>query len=656
MRILLSISLVLFGNALLAQTPKQWESYGDKSKEEGDHYGAAIYYHKAVVIDEDNPALWLKYGMELKAYNDYDRAEEAFQAAWDKHLLMDQQVSQFWLATMQKHNGHYRKAFVNFDDFYQNYPNRTSFLVQKAKQEAISCRWAMSHQTDSSNFKLENVEDAVSSEYSEFSPYLMPDRSLLFTSLRFQKKSNGQELMKEDEDQKIWLYKALWKDSAWEEVVAFDTVLNPEHQNFGNACPSPDGKRMYYSLCDDHFNCSIWKAELAADGSWGNAEPLNTMVNEAGSNNTQAQAVEIDGKEILFFSSNRLRGRGGMDIWYSTYDERRKAFSKPRNMGKNVNTSGDEICPFWLADSNHLYFSSDWHEGYGGFDVFMTKGTLNSLYRPKNMGLGINTSANDLYFKRFSEQGLSFLTSNRKGSISLKGQTCCNDIYMAKEIPIEKVEVVKEPDPVVLKEEKLEEELEVVKDLLPLSLYFHNDQPNPRSWSTTTDLSYKEAFGDYHSMLEEYVTANRHIAKHHETDSMVEATRLFFKEDVEGGINKLDQVMEMVKHQLTSGHQIELTIKGFASPLARSDYNHNLTERRIMSLVNYFERYDDGFFMKYISAAEGKAQLILKEEPFGESTAATHISDDRDDHRRSVYGLTAAKERRIEIIRINQLR
>jgi tetratricopeptide (TPR) repeat protein len=651
-----SIILCLLSLGGWAQTPQQWESYGDKSVEDGDHYGASLYYKKSLVIDEENPALWLKYGYALKAYNDYEKAEEAFQAAWDKHLLPEQQIAQYWLAEMQMSNGRYRKAYVNFDEFYGSYINPSSFYVRKANQRAQACRWAMSNRSDSSDFEVKNIESGISTEHSEFSPYLMEDGSLLFTSLRFEGKSAGRELKKEEDDQRIWLYKAMWKDSGWTETLTMDTALNPNGLHFGNACPSPNSRRMYYSLCDDEFNCMIWKAELDERGNWYKVEPLNEMVNETGSSNSQPHAAMVKGREILFFTSDRLRGRGGMDIWYSAYNQTRKAFSRPKNMGKNVNTPGDEISPFWLSDSSHLYFSSDWHFGYGGFDIFMTKGVLNSLYQPVNMGLGINSPANDFYFKRFPKQEKAFLASNREGGISLKGQTCCNDIYLAKYIPPEPVkEVVKEePKEVLITEEVLEEELEEVQDLLPLSLYFHNDQPNPHSWSTSTDLSYKEAFGDYLNLLDDYLSANRHIAKRHQADSLVSETQKFFEEQVKGGLEQLDHVMEMLKHQLSNGHHIELTIKGFASPLAKSEYNHNLTERRIASLINYIERYDKGWFLDYIKLEGEGGKLVLKEEPFGETQAGGHISDDHTDHRRSIYGLQAARERRIEIIRITE--
>ena len=93
---------------------------------------------------------------------------------------------------------------------------------------------------------------------------------------------------------------------------------------------------------------------------------------------------------------------------------------------------------------------------------------------------------------------------------------------------------------------------------------------------------------------------------------------------------------------------VEITIKGFASPLNDSFYNDNLSKRRIMSLDNYLKQYDNGNLNKYIK----NGQLIIKHEAYGESEASTNISDNLNDLRNSVYSPAAALERKIKIIAV----
>jgi hypothetical protein len=91
-------------------------------------------------------------------------------------------------------------------------------------------------------------------------------------------------------------------------------------------------------------------------------------------------------------------------------------------------------------------------------------------------------------------------------------------------------------------------------------------------------------------------------------------------------------------------------IRGFASPLTKTEYNVNLTMRRIQSLVNHLEMVNGGVFKPYIDGtAKNGGRLTFERLPFGEYAANQSISDDRLDMQNSVYAPAAALERRIEV-------
>jgi hypothetical protein len=99
--------------------------------------------------------------------------------------------------------------------------------------------------------------------------------------------------------------------------------------------------------------------------------------------------------------------------------------------------------------------------------------------------------------------------------------------------------------------------------------------------------------------------------------------------------------------------KVVITIKGFCSPLASTDYNINLAKRRIVSLRNYFSEYANGIFLNYINntnADEGSITFI--DEQIGELKARANVSDDYYDTKNSVYSPAAALERKIQIIAI----
>jgi hypothetical protein len=127
----------------------------------------------------------------------------------------------------------------------------------------------------------------------------------------------------------------------------------------------------------------------------------------------------------------------------------------------------------------------------------------------------------------------------------------------------------------------------------------------------------------------------------------------FFKNVVDKGARDLVMLTEMIKKELDSGATVTLRVKGFASPVAKTDYNVNLTRRRISSLINFYNEYNGGELKKYISGtATNGGKLNFTFIPFGEY-AANKISDDVKDQSNSVFSREAGEERKIQIENIS---
>ncbi len=78
--------------------------------------------------------------------------------------------------------------------------------------------------------------------------------------------------------------------------------------------------------------------------------------------------------DTMVFASNRKRGEGGYDLYYTTYDESSKSWSKPRHFPYPINTKADEFRPsvYWIYGyKNYLmFFSSNRAGGSGGYDLY----------------------------------------------------------------------------------------------------------------------------------------------------------------------------------------------------------------------------------------------------------------------------------------------
>jgi len=97
------------------------------------------------------------------------------------------------------------------------------------------------------------------------------------------------------------------------------------------------------------------------------------------------------------------------------------------NLGQKINTEGQEMFPF-IGAKNNLYFSSDSQMGLGGLDVFFTKEVDGKWASVRNVGIPVNSNADDFAFSMNESSGEGFVSSNRSGG---KGS---DDIYSIKRL------------------------------------------------------------------------------------------------------------------------------------------------------------------------------------------------------------------------------
>ncbi len=148
----------------------------------------------------------------------------------------------------------------------------------------------------------------------------------------------------------------------------------------------------------------IYTAQVSDAGNWERerAMPFSAEWNDG------IPALSSAGDRVIF-ASDRPGGYGGFDLYVSYRTA--GGWSAPVNLGPEVNTPGDELFPY--LDGNVLYFASDWHPGFGGFDIFRTEQQNGKWSRPTNMGPEINSSYDDYAFTYRLRDGKAFFVSNR---------------------------------------------------------------------------------------------------------------------------------------------------------------------------------------------------------------------------------------------------
>lgn len=198
-----------------------------------------------------------------------------------------------------------------------------------------------------------------------------------------------------------------------------------------NAVFTKDGKTMYFTRNnskngrrrknDDKIsNLQIFKAELI-NGKWKNVTSL-----PFNSSNYSVEHPALNADEtVLYFASDMPGSLGSFDIY--SVNINKGAFDTPKNLGPTINTDKREQFPF-VSDDNKLYFSSEGHLGYGSLDVFVSEINGKEYSKPVNIGLPLNSNADDFAFNIDSNTKEGYFASNREGG---KGS---DDIYQFKEI------------------------------------------------------------------------------------------------------------------------------------------------------------------------------------------------------------------------------
>lgn len=636
--LLIAIAM-LCANIALAQNNIE---AGDEAFRIG-YYKTAADYYRAEYRKTGDANVAYKLAEAYRLSNDYVRALRYYSIVESSAVAALHPACDYFLASMHRMSGNADSALM----FYQRYLKTANNeeLEQRARQEARACQWVLDSLAVGGDYRLTHLGKNVNTEYSESGAVQAGDSLLLFSSMRELSKPGSKDAIYSDLVL-MQIFQSTFSGSEPDKAVLNDWGLNSKEKHSCNIALDPLHQNVYFTICntDDFANipCDIYISHFSK-GKWQKAKKLGGKINLDGYSSTHPAVGYLeDGTTILYFSSDRPGGIGGFDIWYSIITEG-KTPADPVNLGTPVNTTGNEITPFYDNNARRLYFSSDWHLGFGGYDVFVSEGMRDGWKEPVNLGSSINSPANDLYFTVNDDSRSGYLTSNRRGSFFISDNTCCNDIYSwqkeKKQRPRRKVEE-EQPAPVAQKG--------AVHNILPIKLYFHNDEPDPKSKLATTTTNYFQTYNRYMFMRNDYKRAHTLANGNVVYDSICDAIDYFFDYDVQYNCERFEQFLNLLLDDLKAGHRVSMTVEGYASPIHTSAYNELISKRRIASIVNTVMEYKKGILTKYMGTGGGSLQI--REVAYGSSHAAQGVSDDRSQKNRSVYSVEAAKERRIEIL------
>ncbi len=270
---------------------------------------------------------------------------------------------------------------------------------------------------DREQFKIKNIE--INTTEKDFGASFYGKKQIVFVSSRSNKKFFKH----------IWNKLPLWdlyiadiKRYQLENVKHFKKKFNKKNIE-GPVSFNEDGTFAAYTLTDYEIlsKDGIVKSRIYTSKKENNKwqEPVSFDFNNNKYSVFYPDLTE-DGK-TMYFASDMPGGYGGIDIYVSTRNDD-GTWNNPKNLGKPVNTEGNEIYPF-IHKNGTLFFASDGHLGIGGFDIFMTKKIKSEWLFPQNLGVPVNSNYNDFAFIIDNRMKSGFFTSDRENG---KGK---EDIY-----------------------------------------------------------------------------------------------------------------------------------------------------------------------------------------------------------------------------------
>lgn len=380
---------------------------------------AARVYREALDHNVPDPAVDYNLAECYRKTFEYTEAE----AYYLKVLYTGQShfpLALYYYGLMLKLNGNTPEAMKQLDRFITFHEHNASLkdYVEQAIIEKAGCEIAQQEFGLTVAVEAELLESPVNSPYNDFAPALHNGETLVVTSSRVQ--SNRTLIDERNGEAFTDNYFFQRTPEGWVDRTrkVFGSVNTLYHDGSGTF--TRNGDRYFFTICESQ--CRIFETHTE-NGKWSRPVPLAETINHPAS---EAKHPAISpGGDTLYFASNRSGGYGQFDIWFSTRDKGNR-WRHAVNAGRTINTKANEIAPSLTTLPSVLFFSSQGHAGYGGYDLFAAKRTSGGDTVLYNLNFPFNSVKDDCFIT-FNGREI-YWSSNRSGG---KGGF---DIYAGKKI------------------------------------------------------------------------------------------------------------------------------------------------------------------------------------------------------------------------------
>jgi hypothetical protein len=242
--------------------------------------------------------------------------------------------------------------------------------------------------------KAVSLTSAINSAGEELKPAVTPDGSRIYFSRPFHPNNTVGEMDQED----IWYTELNRETSTWSEPVRLTGVLNNDGPNYVNNV-SKTGDTLIVG--NQYLKKGKMRAGLSysvnVNGQWTFPTAINIKNDYNMSEHSNSFVSLKNG--VIIRSIQRAETFGERDLYVSFWNG--VEATEPINMGNVINTEYEESSPFMAADNKTLYFASKGHNGFGGYDIYVTERldeSWTNWTKPRNLGPAVNGPMDEEFF------------------------------------------------------------------------------------------------------------------------------------------------------------------------------------------------------------------------------------------------------------------
>lgn len=301
--------------------------------------------------------------------------------------------------------GNFERALFYYKEYQKENDPKWADYDEFLTKRIADCRYAIEHPKIAlpEHQSIKNIGSTVNTDMPEYTP-VFANGNLIFTS----KRKDSEKEKKNGIDGRY--YEAIYTSKL--ENGVFSTPTRYELSK--SATRLRRSGEAVLSISADGTKLFVYKGgkiyEQEANNPESKPQKMDKTINF---NSLQNHAsLSPDGKE-LYFTNAGGDGPGGSDIYVSVKGDDGK-WSDPKLLDPIINTSFDEESPY-INQNGELFFASNGHPGYGGFDIYKTKKVNGSWTKPENLGQPINSPGDDIYFAMQNNSSKGYYASARPG-------------------------------------------------------------------------------------------------------------------------------------------------------------------------------------------------------------------------------------------------